>query len=249
LERGAFSQDNVKEWGKKYVLFCHITTHIKGEKYGDLLTQKGGNGFPHLVFMDADGNVLATHEGDRSLEAFDETAKKAQKGLELRKKAASGDKAALVEVTLMDLEEGHIKLAEAKKKLEGVTLTDEQKKKFAGAEANEDVKAIIEPYDKNPPQTQQDMEKARREVGEKFAARKKAGKAAPTGEQEWNVYWSLLMGYAEEKKDAALYSDCLDAFKEKYGKEPRAKQALENMQKKLEEMKKGSGDEKKDEGK
>jgi hypothetical protein len=56
------------------------------------------------------------------------------------------------------------------------------------------------------------------------------------------------MAYAESKKDAPLYEECYNAFEGKYGKEPRAKQALAGMKKKLEEMK-ASGEKKDDDKK
>ena len=58
------------KFSKEYVLFCHLTTQIEGEKHADLLEQKGGQGFPHIVFMDSDGNVLAEHRGDRSADSL-----------------------------------------------------------------------------------------------------------------------------------------------------------------------------------
>ena len=57
-------------------MFCHITTQIEGDKHGDLLEKKGGQGFPHIVFMDSDGKVLAEHQGDRSADEFAKTGQK-----------------------------------------------------------------------------------------------------------------------------------------------------------------------------
>ncbi|MBM4062876.1 MAG: hypothetical protein FJ265_17545 [Planctomycetes bacterium] len=58
------------------MLFCHVTTQVEGDKYPTLLRDKGGRAVPHLVFMDAAGEVLAT-QGDRSVAGF----KKALEGL------------------------------------------------------------------------------------------------------------------------------------------------------------------------
>ncbi len=53
-------------------MFCHITSHIDGEKYPDLHREKGGNGFPTLIFLDADGKVQARQQ-KRSVEGFAST--------------------------------------------------------------------------------------------------------------------------------------------------------------------------------
>ena len=46
LEHGPLLTDDFAKFAKDYVLFCHITSMIPGEKYGDLLEEKGGNAFP-----------------------------------------------------------------------------------------------------------------------------------------------------------------------------------------------------------
>lgn len=226
------------------MLFVHITTQIKGEKYGDLLSEKGGNGFPYLVFMDKDGTVLVEHQGPRTVDAFEETGKKAVESLELHKKADAGDKDAKVKVVIADLEAGHIKAAEAKKKLEGIELTADQKKAFEQGLANGEIRDIVDSYH---PTDQASANKAREEIAQKFLERKKAGKPAPTGEREVQMYWMLLMGHAEKVKDAALYEEGYNALEKRFADNPQAKNALAHMKKTLETLKKGDSkpDEKK----
>lgn len=59
------------------MLFLHVTTGMKGGRYDDLLREKGGYGFPYLVFMDATGDVLLEHEGPRTVAGFRETGARA----------------------------------------------------------------------------------------------------------------------------------------------------------------------------
>jgi hypothetical protein len=199
--------------------------------------------------MDAEGNVIATHEGPRTLDAFEETAKKAQAYIDLKKKAEKGDKSAKIDLTIADLEAGRLKPDEATKKLEGLELSKDQKKSLEAAQANGDVKAIYDPYKALSNEDPEAIKKARIDIGEKLLARKKAGKPAPSGDQEWQMYWFGLLGYGELKKDAAVYEEALNAIKGKYGKEPQAKGAIAQMEKTLAELKKGSGDKKDDEKK
>jgi hypothetical protein len=195
--------------------------------------------------MDKDGNVLVEHEGDRSVDGFEETGKKAAKHLELKAKAEKGDKAAKIELVLGDLEAGRMKPDEAKKMLEGVELTADQKKQYEAALANSEINDILNGFH---PTSQAEADKAREEIAQKFLERKKAGKPAPTGERECQTYWVLLMGHAEKTKDVKLYEEGLNALKAKFGQNPQAKQPLAKMQKTLDAMKKG-GDDKKDDKK
>ena len=49
MERGALSTAEFKEFAKDYILFCHITSMVEGEKYPKLLQEKGGRGFPYVA--------------------------------------------------------------------------------------------------------------------------------------------------------------------------------------------------------
>lgn len=189
--------------------------------------------------MDKDGTVLIEHQGPRTVDGFEETGKKAQENLELRKKADAGDKDAKIKVVLSDLEHGRIKADDAKKKLEGIELTTEQKRSFEASLANGEIRDIVDSYH---PTDKASADKARAEIGEKFAERHAAGKPAPTGDREIQMYWTILMAHAEKKKDAKLYEEGLDALKAKFGSKPQAKQALAKMEKTLEELKKASSD-------
>lgn len=223
------------------MLFCHITTRVKTDKHQTLLQEKGGRGFPHLVFMDAEGNVIATHDGPRTVEGFEAAGKKARTHVELKKKADAGDKGARIELVIADLDAGRIKTAEADKKLgELGELSPEQKKALEAAKANADVREL---HEKHKPTDPASAEKARVEVGKELLERKKAGKPAPTGEQEFQMYWFGLLRYAEHEKDAALYEEAFKAIEGKFGKEPQAKAALAKMRKTLERLKGGGKDE------
>ncbi len=92
MERGALSTAEFREFGKDYVLFCHITSRVEGEPYADLLSKKGGGGWPYLVAMDADGNVAAKHSGSRSVEGFLATMKKGLLLKQLKRRGRDKDK-------------------------------------------------------------------------------------------------------------------------------------------------------------
>jgi hypothetical protein len=188
--------------------------------------------------MNADGDVLVEHEGARSVDGFTETGKKAQKFVDLKKKADGGDKSAKIDLLVADLDAGRVKSDEFDKKLAELgEPSADQKTAIATAKANGEVRAIYEPY--NSVQDPAEVKKARMEIGKKLLERKKAGKPAPSRDQEWQMYWFGLLGYAELTKDAALYEEALKPIKEKYSAMPQAKQAIAKMEKTLEALKKG----------
>ena len=104
MENGLFSSDDFAQWSKKYVVYVHVTTHLEGREHEGLFRAKGFTGFPTLAFLDAEGGLTAKHSGARAIPEVEKTADKATAYLTLRKKAASGDKAASQHVFLADLE-------------------------------------------------------------------------------------------------------------------------------------------------
>jgi hypothetical protein len=221
------------KFSKDYVLYCNITTHVETDKDQELLEAKGGDGFPYLIFMDSEGNILAKHEEERDAQGFAKTGEKAKAFLALKAKAAKGDKAAKVDLVIAQLELGHFGAEEAQKKLSGLgTLSKAQKAKLDGllvaAEIREILKTVTREKD------------TQREAGKKFLEMKKAGKPAPEGD-EAQPYWILILNNAEEDKDVTVFAEALQALKAKYGDNPQAAQffqAKEAVLKKLREEKK-----------
>jgi len=217
------------KFSKDYVLFCHITTAIKGEKYGELLEEKGGEGFPHLVFMDEDGNVLAVHEEDRSPEAFAKTGESAKKFLSLKAKASKGDPAAKLDFLLAQMELGQLKAAEIEARLkECAAPTKEQKAKIDGLLADAAVMDIVK--DIKDPASEKD-------AGKKCYERYKAGQPGPASDKAVQPYYILTMDAADDKKDVETFEAALKMLKDRFGKYPRAQGFFKEKDKRLEELK------------
>jgi len=196
------------------VLFCHVTSLVATDKHQELLERKGGQGFPHIVFLDSSGNVLAVHEDERDAEAFAKTGEKAKGFLALRARAEKGDKAAQVEYALAQVELGQIKVAEGKERLKGRRLTKEQQAKLDGLASTAEVRKILE----NVTQVQETQFAAAR----KFVEMKKAGKPAPLDDDNFQTYWILMMNLAEKEKNTALFEECLAGLKVRFGEDPEA---------------------------
>ena len=217
------------KFAEDYVLFCHITTRVESDKHQDLLEKKGGEGFPHIVFMDSDGTVLATHEGARDAGGFAKTGGKAKGFISLRDKAAGGDAAAKIDFLAAQLELGQVGEEEADKRLKELgKLTPEQKKKFDALKTGAAVKAILAGIRD---------EKGAEEAGKQFLAMKKAGRPEPLGEGEVQPYWILMMRVAEKEKDAATFEEALKALKARFGTVAEAQEFFKGAEKTLQDMK------------
>ena len=211
------------------MLFCHVTSQVAADKHPQLLSEKGGTGFPYLAFLDAEGNVLAKHLGARDAAGFSATGKSATAFVDLKKKAEKGDKAAQADLLVQQLELGHLSADDARQKMKEVALSAEQKAKvealFADVEVREVLKGVTQ-------------DKATRvAAGKKFLEMKKAGKPAPAGDRELQGYWIFIMDAAEEGKDAKTFAEAFEALKQKYGPNmsPQFTKATEDRLAKLKE--------------
>ncbi|PIE24586.1 MAG: hypothetical protein CSA62_01795 [Planctomycetota bacterium] len=116
VEGGTLSQaDFGKELGKEVILFCHFTTRIKGRNNERLLREVGGTSFPSFFIFDAQGRVLGKHQGQRSIDGFLGTIRKAHEVIQLQNRIAAGDKAASIQLLRLKLEMGAILFADAKR--------------------------------------------------------------------------------------------------------------------------------------
>jgi hypothetical protein len=226
-----FSEKEFAEWGKDFVLFCHITTQIKGRKHDDLLVKKGGQGFPHLVFMDADGDVLATHERSPELDALKKTAEAGKETTELKKKAASGDAEAKVEWFLRQLESGSLDVTAARARVKDLGALDPDKAKMIEDKIFDlEVLAIA-----NGIQQESDVAAAAKKVLT-FVEQKKI----PKGDSAFEFCWQILCGHGQQAKDVKYFEAGLTILKDRYGENPRYRSMLAQIENDFTELKKSA---------
>jgi hypothetical protein len=225
LENGPLLAEDFAKFAKDYVLYLHITTMIPGEKYGDLLEQKGGNAFPWMVFMDSTGEIILEHQGERSAAGFAKSGEQAKNWLTLKDKAEKGDAAAKVDFAILQLTMGRIPAADAEKIVkEAGAVTPEQKAKLDAELVNAEIREAVR-------KLRSDEEAA--ELGKKFYARHKEGKPAPTADSALQSYFILIMDAAEAAKDADTFASTLKIMKDKYGKMEQAAPFFEEKEKSL----------------
>lgn len=229
MENGPFSTPEFDEFAKGVVLFTHITSRIPGEKYGDLLQEKGGRGFPHLVFMDAEGEVLAVHKGARTVEGFQATAASAQRYLDLKAVADKTPEQKL-ELFLAELDLGKLDLQQARqRKAELSGLTPEQETRVGQALTDLEVMDALE---KARPQSREEATRIKAELGAKFQAMFAEGRR-PSSDQAAEAFYGLILEHAEQQKDAASFEAALNAMRERFGKYPGADKFFKQAEERL----------------
>lgn len=177
------------------MLFCHITSRVEDDKYQNLLSEKGGMGFPYLAYMDADGNVIAK-PGGRSVQAFEATLSGAVVEFQqLKDAAADGDEEAQRNLFVKQVEFQHFaSVDDARKAMAKVKgLSDEQSKRIESMLTDQEFGAILSSV---------------RSLNEAAAAGKKAlpmlkAGRIPGGNNSL-YFWLFIGKHAEAEKDAEL---------------------------------------------
>ncbi len=228
LEHGPLLEDDFAKFAKDVVLYLHITTMIPGEKYGNLLEEKGGTYFPWIVWMDETGDIIFEHETERTAEAFTKSADRAKKWLALRDKAAKGDGPAKIEFATLQLTLAKMTVADAEKLLkEGGTPTQEQQAEWdvivLNAQFRQDLKALKSDADVTA-------------LGKKYYARFKEGKPLPTATFALQNYLVFVLEASEAEKDAETFAAALKPLKDKFGKAEQNAVFFEEQQKKLKDL-------------
>ncbi len=227
-------------------MFLHITSQIEGRKDDGLLSKKGLNSFPSFVFLDAGGAMLAKHQAtsmaDMSMEGFERTASGPVKEyLDLKAKAASGDKGAIVQLALKEATMGSIADGETlKKRLAGMELTAEQKTTVSGlmtdfkfAKALKAANALFKT----------DQATARKQLGAAIV------KILNAGEMPTKKYAGLLrfaFGYCLKEGELGAAEKALEGLNAAFGDSPRAAGMLDAFKTRLAEAKAEKADEAKD---
>ena len=203
------------EFGKRVVLFCHVTTRVKGDKYDGLLREKGGTGFPTLVFMDAAGEVIAK-QGARTVSAFQATLTSLTNLRALEARAKDGDQTVKVDMALTRIELGALATVDAAKQALAAAgdLSPEQQKRASG------LLAWLEMNELNA-----NARKDRQlDVGKELVAWFSAGKIP--GRDERGFFLPIL-NHAEKQHDAKLFQKALDEYRARVGHDESAKALLE----------------------
>jgi hypothetical protein len=230
LEGGLLTTPEFTTFTEKVIPYLHVTTRIEGRANEGLLGEKGGTGFPTLMFLDAEGEILGKPSG-RSVEAFDKTLGALMAISDLEKRIAAGEKNLKDDLFMAQLAMGQYKTAaEIEEKAKSFKkLTKEQKATIAKAVVGKKVEAAMNSMERGPD--------AQIKVGKKFKAIYDGG-IYPEGDME-GPFWGFLMEYAESEKDGKTMEVALNHVKRIFGKEEWAKGLIEEKEAALKEIQEG----------
>lgn len=204
------------------VLFLHITSKVEGDPHQSLLTDKGGRGFPYLVYMDQEGEVLAQPK-ERSVKGFDATLGAVETYRTLKARVEKGDESVAGEYFLARLSLGQLKLAEAKAEAKEVKLTEEQAQKLDKLLLNLEVDEATA--------TVRSREKLL-EVGGMFRKMWQEGRV-PTGNSAL-PFWYFIIEVAITEEQVELATKALAEFEQRFGEGKRWKRNIKTWKKKIE---------------
>ncbi len=214
------------------MLFNHITSRIPTDPLPNLLGQKGGSGFPHLVFMDETGLVVARQRGPREVADFRKLQEEAQAALQLRDQAKAGDPAAQFAWLVRILELQPLPAAEVAAQVQAIgDLTSDQKSRLDPLLVTNDFKdAMITVTQDVPTQV---------EAGRKLAAMADTGRI-PADKRDATNFWGTIATFAEHTKDKARFARAFESIKTLVPKTPNSEIWYAKMEAKLKELEGGN---------
>jgi len=231
LEGGPLLAKEFVAWSKGYVLFNHITTHIPDAPYDDLLDEKGGLGFPFLVFMDAEGKVLAEHEGARDVAGFQQTGKKLLALAALQKKFDGGDESVGYDLLVAQLELALQPIEEVERRVQDLgELAPKQNAKLDPLVTTNEARGLYLITRKPDPATND-------AAIDRAGAMYQAGRVPGGNGSEVTKYWILVGAFAESKRDAAMLETALTAIRPLAKAHPELQPWIDDMDARLAKMK------------
>ncbi len=209
------------------VPYLHVTTRIEGHPYDSLLSEKGGTGFPTLMFLDAKGRKLMKHGGPRTADGFDESLVQVQEFQTLEKKAEAGDAKAATELLIRKLRLEWFDFAEAKTQIEALAkVSSKQEKMITQLLVDTEVRSLTSAAGKD--------DAKRLEAGARFLEMWE-GKALPASDAQLFSFWTILADYAEDKRDKKLFKKVVGEFEDAL-KNSRYGRALKGLESRLKDF-------------
>jgi hypothetical protein len=233
IEHEVLSTDEFAHWSKQVVLFLHVTAQppagkpLPGDKHPQLLYELGGNAFPTLSYVDADGNLL--HQVGGNGTAIADLERELQKLLgwkSLRAAVTSGkvpDKER--ELFLLELGMGNRPYAEMVQRAGKLAFAGDEQARVTQQLVNLQFTEVLR-------RTPRDDLVA---GGEQLLPMFEQGRIPDCATE--TSYWQFLFAFAAAKKDVALFERLLATVKEKRAGDPRLKRYLHQLETQLDELK------------
>jgi hypothetical protein len=227
LEERVLSDAEFPAFGERVVLFCHVTSQVADDPDQGLLQEKGGEGFPYLVFMRPSGDVLAVQR-DRRVVAFAAKQAACERYLELSARAAEGDETVGVDLLIARIEMGVLTLAEARKAVAALgEIAADRRARIAELLLELEVDETVR---------QVSTRTQAIDAGRQFRRMWDEGRV-PAGRPAL-VFFHMILEAAYADRDPALYERALGEFDKAAASSPNRERMLASLRKRLDEIRK-----------
>lgn len=234
LEAGSFSEPAFVEFAKSVVLLCNITSHVEGDKDQGLLQELEGRAFPHLVFLDADGEVFCkvpAGEEERVVARFVELRGKAEAARALAARFRAGEKAVARELLMARYSLNAISFKDATELASEIHADAEQRKQIDQALLQIEVQELS---------GSARLVSEVAVVGRRFDAMWKQGRV-PTGVPARN-FFSMILTAKDVDGDVEGFGKALDAYRDVVKGLDRAEVIVKGYEAQLARLKKRVGE-------
>jgi len=114
------------------VLYCNILSKVEGAPDQGLILTKKGSSLPHIAVLDSGGNLLAVHEGEKTVDGFEATVERARNTAArlaaLEGKARAGDTGAGADLLELRLDLRHVSAEVARRSLSSLSGLDPERR-------------------------------------------------------------------------------------------------------------------------
>lgn len=219
-----FSTDEFAKFADQVVLFLHNTSHVDDEPYPNLLFEKGGNAWPTVSFLDADGRRLhqVTGLAADGLGALEKGLEALRRWRALRDELAGGDSR---ELFLLEMQLGMLAFAEADaryRRLEG--LDGEQRADLEQKLVNLEFTDLL--------QTRTSDNEAA--LGARYLSMLDRDRIPDNAQV--TSFWQFMLKHAEVEEDPALFARILDRAKKAMAGDPRVDRYLGRVERQLQQL-------------
>lgn len=224
------STPEFKAFSERVVLFLHNTSYVMDEPYPKLLTEKGGNGYPTVAFLDHTGRLL-TQQPDpiRKTTEFAVSLERLNRWSKLRAEVAEEAAGKRGKLFLMEVDLRMVGYAEAHRRLATLAkqLSKSETAKVERALVDMEFQSVFRTTDRRD-------QKSMIAAGEKFAAM--IDKNRIPRSRQIITFWQAALLFAESRKDADQFAKIFERAKKEMGDDPRAKRYMQSVEGRLKRL-------------
>ncbi|MFN0207908.1 MAG: hypothetical protein ACKVS6_16495 [Planctomycetota bacterium] len=193
-----------------------------------MLSEKKGTGFPYLVFLDAEGELIAAMRGARNMENLTNTAMTAKENAKLRTRAAAGDVNAKIDWLSYQIQVGWLAAEDGKATLAGLGKLDDKQTVRV-----KDISLVIEIVDITSSVARKKMPA---EEGESKLLELYNSNRVPKDKHGMRMLLTAVFNNAYAKKDAKLCEKVLADFSKRAGDDAEMKPIIKSMEDRLKKL-------------